>query len=99
MIERGMIEKEEEKKHLRTTQLWYDEFVLVKKSYQDGKESLPSLVKKVYHPGKESLPNNNIYNNNDNKKKVKEKTPPFIPFDKKRSEETKKQINESDITI
>jgi len=58
MIDKWLIIKDEHTKFLKTSELWYNNFVT------DGKESLPTTVKKVYHDGKESLPNNNIYNNN-----------------------------------
>lgn len=49
LLERGLIERNESTKHLRTTKAWYDNVII-----KDGKESLP-LVKKVYSDGKESL--------------------------------------------
>ncbi len=61
LIKAGLVEMHPETKHLRTTQLWYNNFTLGKESlpssiFTKSKESLPKRVKKVDPPGKESLP-------------------------------------------
>ena len=60
LIELWLVEKNPQTKHLRTTQLWYDEFVTT------GKQSWPDLVNKVDQLGKQSWPNNNTNNNINN---------------------------------
>lgn len=84
MIAKWFVEKDDITKHLRTTQIWYNEFVIYGKeslpAVKDdgienchfGKESLPEL-------GKESLPNNNIYNNNINNINIIQKSDDFWP--------------------
>ena len=63
MIEKKFIEKDSQTRFLKTTDLWYTEFV-----FTDSKETWLQGVKKVYSDSKESLHynnrDNNIYNNN-----------------------------------
>lgn len=74
LLEKGLIEKDEETKYLKTTSLWYNK-VVIERIKSNSKEDLP-LVKKVYSTqetkftptSKQSLHNNNIYNNNYNSK-------------------------------
>lgn len=64
MIKIWIIQKDDDTKYIKTTQLRYDVTITNKDKYPTetrGKESLPQPVKKVYPPSKESLPNNNIY--------------------------------------
>jgi hypothetical protein len=70
------IEKHPETKHIKTTQLWFDEFVTYSKQSWPEKQKetqvtkgqlcWPDLVNKVDQLGQQSWPNNNIYNNKDN---------------------------------
>jgi hypothetical protein len=74
LIKKGLVEKDEETKYLRSTSKWYESVVvdnlgkeslsLVKKVYQCGKESIPTA-------GKESLPNSNSIDSNNYKRREK----------------------------
>ena len=80
LMERGIIEKDEETRHLRTTNIWYENVILLRlnsRNLSDTKETLvphsrkfsPTL-KNLESNTKETLDNNNsinIDNNKDNK--------------------------------
>ena len=78
---KGIIEKDEETKYLKTTEKWFNTVVImklkcigketmpsVKKLYHKGKETIPPSVKKVTASGKETIPNIYIDNNTYNNK-------------------------------
>lgn len=71
LIEKGIVEKDEETKYLKISFGWYEK-VLINDSKQslpvnkvDSKQSLPVVVNKVYSGSKQSLHNKDIYNDID----------------------------------
>jgi hypothetical protein len=68
LIEKGLVERDEETRYLRTTEKWYEEVII-----KDSKETIPPIKKldsevsrNLIADSKETLHYNNSYNNKDN---------------------------------
>lgn len=97
LIKKGLVEKDEETKYLRTTQIWYDCIILTKmkkeyeessqgmKKFHSGMKKVHSKVGKNFIPTYEKVSHYNNKDNNNNKNIDNEIANKFANLNKKMS--------------